>query len=1058
MVWSYVNSVAWGVALCLAGARLSAAEIEFNRDVRPILSANCFACHGFDSQTREAGLRLDVEEGALAPRDGRPAITPKNLQQSEIWHRITSSDPDVVMPPPSSHKTLSAKDRETLRRWIEQGAPYQKHWAFEPPVAATPPTIINGPYLFNDIDRFLIPPMLNEGLNARERADRPTLIRRLAFTLTGLPPTLAEVEQFVNDPSPDAYETLVDRYLESPRFGEEMARHWLDVARYADTHGLHLDNEREMWAYRDWVIGAFNRNLPFDRFTVEQLAGDLLPEPTKDQLIATGFNRCNVTTSEGGSIAEEFLYRYAVERASTTAQAWMGLTAGCAVCHDHKYDPLSTKEFYSLYAFFYSSADPAMDGNVRFTNPFLSLATPAQERELAQVKQAEAAAKQTLEQTLRRLTYVDPADAKPDSKAVAVRDVWFDDLIPVAQRVSTTSRNKATWSVAGVDEVAIPSGQRALRQYGGDLYQDKFENLGESWTIPEQGVISVWVRTDPLEPPQSMMLELQTNRGVRRLLLGDNRRLGGGAAASSERQMRALPTPGEWQQIAISATDWNLQPGDVVRGLSFEEFGGICWWDELAVAGQFAPQRDPRASFRAWWASRKGQDTHGVPASLQSLLKSGPPEAANLQAAADALQIENSADRLATQTQTDELRQFYLLQIARPQGTEWTTAAEAYRAAVISRSALEDRIPGTFIFRDLPTPRPAFVMLRGEYDKPGDPVEPAVPAILPSLKLAESKSRADRLDLAEWLVSPAHPLTARVAVNRLWQQIFGVGLVATSDDFGSQGEPPSHPELLDWLAVWYRDNNWDTKRLVKLLVMSAAFQRDAAVTPQELAIDPENRLLARGPRLRLDAEQIRDNALFVSGLLNLKMGGPGVKPYQPPNLWEPVGYQNSNTRYFIQDHGDALYRRSVYCFLKRTAPPPFMTNFDGPNREQLCTRRERSNTPLQALQTLNDTQHIEAARIFAERMLKDGGDSVDDRLSFAWRTVLARTPDSAERTLLRQTWQTYRDRFAADPAAARKLLQVGEAPASDIASPIDIAAYALIANLILNLDETLNRN
>lgn len=1045
----------WGV--CLLGGMLpaAAADLQFNRDIRPILSAKCFACHGFDAKTREADLRLDVAESAYAPRDGRPAITPREPNQSALWLRITATDPDVVMPPPSSHKELTAKEKETLRRWIEQGAAYQQHWAFEPPAAQQPPTILNGPHVRNDVDRFLMDPLLRARLNPRPEADKPTLIRRLAFTLTGLPPTVAEVDAFLADSSPDAYEKLVDRYLESPRYGEEMARHWLDIARYADTHGLHLDNEREMWAYRDWVIAAFNRNLPFDQFTIEQLAGDLLPNATKDQKIATGFNRCNVTTSEGGSIAEEFLYRYAVERASTTTQAWLGLTGGCAVCHDHKYDPISTKEFYSLYAFFYDSADPAMDGNTRFTNPFMSLATPAQEQELATLRQREAAAKQELQRVIRQTDVVDPQDMP--SGTIPVTDVWFDDVLPVALRISTTSRNKATWTTRADASFEIPSGLRALRQYGGNLYQDRFDDLGTAWVLPHDAVLSVWVRTDPLEPPQAMMLELTTTRGVRRLVLGDNSKLGGGGAVGTDRHLHDLPPPGEWREFRIAAKDWNLQPGDGIRSLSFEEFGGICWWDKLQVTGQIHGS-DERSSFRKWWASRKGKETAGVPGSLVELLKAGPGDERETATVGDALVVENSPERVSASQLEQQLREYFLMHIARPQSSAWELAREAYDAAVAARVTFEDSIPGTFTFADLPQPRQAHVMIRGQYDKPGDAVEPAVPAFLPALKLPDNRSRANRLDLAQWLVSPEHPLTARVAVNRFWQQIFGTGLAKTSDDFGSQGEPPSHPELLDWLAVWYRDQGWDTKQLIKLLVTSATFRQDAVVTPDQLAIDPENRLLARGPRIRLDAEQIRDNALFVSGLLNLKMGGPGVKPYQPPNIWEPVGYANSNTRYFIQDHGDDLYRRSIYAFLKRTAPPPFMTNFDGPNREQLCARRERSNTPLQALQTLNDTQHIEAARVFASRMLTEGGDKPQARIAFAYRTVLSRSPTDREVAVVGKVLQQYQARFQSDPAAAKALVHVGESPVNVVANETELAAYTLIANLLLNLDETLNRN
>ncbi|MBI1346108.1 DUF1553 domain-containing protein [bacterium] len=1052
--------LAWFIVLCgalfMSPSSRADEPLEFNRDIRPILSEHCFACHGFDAKTRQAELRLDLSEGAYADHEGTTAIQPGDLARSEVWHRVSSIDPDVIMPPPETKNPLTPEQIATLKLWIEQGAKYQKHWAFEPPQKVTPPQIDEAHHTVrNEIDRFLIPQMQAQHLVSNPEAPKEVLIRRVSFALTGLPPSMAELETYLADKSSTAYEAMVDRYLNSPRYGEEMARHWLDVARYADTHGLHLDNEREMWAYRDWVIGAFNRNLPFDEFTIEQLAGDLLPNPTKDQLTATGFNRCNVTTSEGGSIAEEFLYRYAVERASTTVQAWMGLTAGCAVCHDHKFDPLSTAEFYSLYAFFYSAADPAMDGNTRDTAPFLSLANAEQAKQLAELKSREHQAKQRLEQFVTHFepNYQDPSMSNQSSPR-SVEDVWLDDVIPPAQRITTTSRNQALWSTQ--DEVEIPRGRRAFKQYGGDLYQDRFDQIAETFIIPDEAAIEIYVRTDPQEPPKSMLLELVTSRGVRRLLLGDNSKLAGGGAASPERIVRDLPTPGVWTPYRVSAADWKLQPGDVVKTIALEEFGGVCWWDGLVVRGQSSG--DLRDSFQKWWTNRTGQETFGVPGALQDLLKRGPDTLVNdSMAPANALDPANSAENRKAAEQRQELRRYYLAYIARPTTPEWQAAKEAYQHSIVDRATFEDRIPGTFTFADMTNPRDAFVMQRGQYDKPGEKVEPKVPAIFPQITLPQGRTRASRLDLAKWLVSADNPLTARVAVNRYWQQFFGTGLVETSDDFGSQGAVPSHPELLDWLAVWYREHDWDTKQLVKLLVTSAAFRQAATVTTESLTADPNNRLLARGPRLRLDAEQLRDNALYVSGLLNLEMGGPGVKPYQPPNIWEPVGYANSNTRYFIQDHGDKLYRRSIYVFLKRTAPPPFMSNFDGPNREQFCSRRSRSNTPLQALQLLNDTQHVEAARVFAERLIEQGN-SPEERLTFAYRTVLSRTPTPAEQAVLLRTLAQYQERYRSDTAAASKLLTVGETRTHVVAEPAELAAYTLLCNLILNLDETVNRN
>ena len=831
--------------------------IRFNQHIRPLLSDKCFACHGFDAKKRQADLRLDIAEGALADRDGVQAIVPGSPDQSVVWQRIISSDPDERMPPAESHKDLSEDEKQLLRRWIEEGAVYERHWAFEPPVAAPVPTE-TGP-VANPIDAFLRERLHREGLRPAPQADRRTLIRRVAFALTGLPPTRDEVQTFLIDSSPGAYERMVERFLQSPFFGEEMARNWLDVARYADTHGMHLDNERQTWAYRDWVVNAFNRNQRFDQFTVEQLAGDLLPEPTLDQLTATGFNRCNVTTSEGGSIDAELIFRYAVDRTSTTVQTWMGLTGGCAVCHDHKFDPISQREFYSLYAFFYSAADPAMDGNALLTQPVVKLETPTHRDQLASLDRQVEAAQAKLDIRLSEVAYIDP----------------------------------------GTD--------------------------------------------------------------------------------------------------------------------------------------------DAQRSFRAWWNQTTDKDLAGVSPELNAIAKQGP-------------------DKVTDAAQVRTLETYYIQNVCADTKDLFTSLLKDLARLVDERTVLASSIPSTYIFRDLPQPRDSFVMIRGAYDKTGDKVEPGVPAALPPLVKANPAGRATRLDLARWLVSPEHPLTARVTVNRFWQQFFGTGLVKTSYDFGSQGEAPSHPELLDWLAVYFRESGWNVKDLVRLIVTSEAFGQDSRLSAELFARDPENRLYARGPRLRLDAEQIRDNVLFVSGLIDLQMGGKGVKPYQPVNIWEPVGFAGSNTRFYQQDHGSALYRRSLYTFLKRTAPPPFMSNFDAPNREQFCTRRERSNTPLQALQLMNDVQHVEAARELADRMLREGGRDHAARIAFAYETVLARPPQASELQIVQTQLNEHLQRYEQDPDSARQLISHGESqPAADL--PVhELAAYTLVANMILNLDETLMRN
>jgi hypothetical protein len=1032
-----------GFAIALAStSTVAAPQVQFNRDVRPILSSKCFACHGLDAKKRKADLRLDLADGALAQRKKGAAIVPGDVAKSLLWARITSDDKDFVMPPPESHKTVSGAERETIRRWIEQGAKYQQHWSFEPLRQTQVPAVSgHAAQVRNPIDAFLVARLEQEGLKPSPEADRPTLIRRVAFALTGLPPTQAEVDAFVNDPSPTAYEWVVDQYLASPRFGEEMARHWLDVARYGDTHGLHLDNERQMWAYRDYVVKSFNDNKSFSRFTVEQLAGDLLPDaskptPTPEQLTATGFNRCNVTSSEGGSIDAEYRYRYAVDRTATTMSAWMGLTGGCAVCHDHKFDPVSAREFYSLYAFFNSAADPAMDGNALLTAPTVKLPTKEEAKRLAEFDGQVAQKRKELEEKASALAYTDPATLDPKPPVEERETVWIDDDFPGGAKAT----GDANWVTSVADGAAVFSGKRALKRTDKGLAQDYYEG-GATLDVPANAKLFAYVLLDPKDLPKSIMLQFHKGNWEHRAVWGDVDAIEWGKANTPEKfPVGALPEAGKWARLEVPAEKVALQAGDQLAGLAVTQFGGTVYWDKIGVVGRDDPASDPAHSFLAWRKVRAGKDTPGLPRGIGRLLKDGP-------------------EKVTKDEDVKRLRDYYLQNVCID--TRPKLASPAAELASLQKQRdeyVEKNVPATFVFTDMPAPRDSFIMVRGQYDKPGDKVEPSTPAFLPPLRKAKPDERATRLDLARWLVSPEHPLTARVAVNRFWQQFFGTGLVKTSSDFGSQGEPPSHPELLDWLAANFRDGGWDVKALVRQMVTSAAFRQSSVVTPELITRDPENRLYARGPRFRLDAEQIRDNALFVGGLMNGEMGGKGDRPYQPPNIWEPVGFVGSNTQFYKQEHGPALYRRSLYVFYKRTAPPPFMANFDAPSREQTCTRRERSDTPLQALQLMNDVQQFESARALAERMLTEGGATPAERIAFAFRTVLARKPEEMEAKLLDEQLNAHLARYTTDEAAAKKVASHGESKPSSDLKPAELAAYTLVANTLLNLDETLNRN
>ncbi len=1009
--------------------------IRFDRDIRPLLSEHCFACHGPGKQ--EAGLRLDDGPATLALLEsGERAIVPGDTASSALIARIVATDPDTVMPPPHFHKELSEAQKDLLTRWIAAGAPYEQHWSFRKIVRPEVPAAPGDPG--NPIDRFLEARVAAEGLPLNAAADRPTLIRRVSFALTGLPPTPEEVAAFVADPAPDAYDKLVDRLLASPHHGEEMARHWLDVSRYADTHGLHLDNERHMWAYRDWVVKAFNENLPFDQFTILQLAGDLLPGATREQQTATGFSRCNVTTSEGGSINEELLFRYAVDRTATTLNAWMGLTGQCAVCHDHKFDPISAKDFYSLYAFFNSAADPGFDGNIEQTAPVIKLPTPEQETELAALDAKLPELEKRIEEAVASVVYVDPATADPKPAPVTSETVWLDDDLP-AGATAQSSPGGPTW-FTGTEPGTVLSGARCLDRTASGIGQDVFMPAGEIHAGPSGGEVFAHVWIDPAAPPRAVMIQLHTDGWEHRAVWGEGGVIPWGAVGqASQLVLGPLPEAGKWVRVAFKPESIGVPPGTKIGGFALTQFDGHVRWDKVGLSSTDDPTTDQARSFAAWWKPRVGQEKlDDVPEPLRGLVREGPEKTTN-------------ADDVT------RIRRHWLRTVWREKPEGIAVPDRELVETRRKRDDLEKALVRTFVFNDLPQMRDSFIMLRGAYNKPGEKVTRATPAFLPPLATPEGAT-PNRLDLAKWILLPEQPLVARVAANRLWQQFFGTGLVKTSEDFGQQGESPSHPELLDWLAVEYRESGWNTRHLVKLLVTSRAFCRQASIAPEHQAADPENRLLAHGPRIRLDAEQIRDNALAVSGLLVPTLGGRGVRPYQPDNIWEPVGFAGSNTQRYARDTGPALWRRSLYAFVKRTAPPPFMVNFDAPNREQFCARRERSNTPLQALQLMNDVQHVEAARALATRALASGPADDAARIDWLFRTVIARGAESAELAVVAEELAAHRGRYAADSEAAKRLVALGESKAPENIPAEELAAWTLVSNMLLNLDETLSRN
>jgi mono/diheme cytochrome c family protein len=1019
------------------GAKPQAApQVDFDRDIRPILSDSCFSCHGPDAEARKAGLRLDLPEGGLAElKSGNRAIVPGKPDESELVFRVEEADPTLHMPPPDSGKSITPEQAALLRRWVEGGAEYRTHWSFVPPKRPALPQVSDPSWPKDELDRFILARLDREGLRPNPEADKVTLIRRVTLDLTGLPPTPAEVDAFLADTSADAYETVVDRLLRSPRYGEHMARFWLDAARYGDTHGLHLDNYREMWPWRDWVIRSFNDNRPFDRFVVEQLAGDLLPDPTIDQLVATGYNRNHVSTGEGGSIEEEVYVRNVVDQVDTNGTVFLGLTIGCARCHDHKYDPVTQKDYYSLFAFFNSIDGDALDGNVKNWAPAAKVPSPEQAAQLAEldaqvaglkarIGEAVAAAAKSYDKTLD--------EAEPEY--VRREDyVWADDAPPPGGQVTNQGGPDNTWpAVSGPDHPVLSGATSHVGTAEGQA-QHFFLGASPALKVGPGDTFFAYVFLDPINPPKEIMLQWNSGAWKHRAYWGENKIEFGQDGTGERLSMGPLPPTGEWVRLEIPAEKVGVAPGMAVNGWAFTQFGGTVHWDKAGLE-TFTPQ--------------EGQ-TFGTLAAFVRSVRAGRPASKELQEIA---KLERSK---RSEEQYRQLLAHFVETAYDGAGTAMKPLREELAGVEKRRADLDAQIPTTLVYRERKEPRPAYILDRGEYDRRKDEVKRAVPGFLPELP---EGATADRLGFARWLVAPEHPLTARVAVNRLWQQVFGTGIVKTAEDFGLQGEPPSHPELLDWLSVQFREDGWDVKRLMKRLVMSAAYRQSARVTPESLAKDPANRLLSRGPRFRLDAEMLRDQALSVSGLLVEQMGGPSVKPPQPGGLWEAVGFVGSNTAIFKEDTGvDKVHRRSVYTFWKRTSPPPQMTTFDAPSRESCIVRRERTNTPLQALLLMNEPQYVEASRSLAARGLREGGSNDEDRLLYLFRLTTGRRPEASEQAALASELRDLREHFRADAEAAKSLIAIGETKPDPALDPVELAAWTMIGNTLLNFDEVLSK-
>ncbi len=1066
--------------------------VDFNREIRPILSDTCFKCHGPDAQQRQANLRLDETEGLFTDRGGYRIIVPGNAAQSRLYQKISSTDASVHMPPSYSGRTITPKQVELIKEWIDQGAKWEMLWSFVVPKRPPVPEVKEKDWPRNPIDNFVLAKLESEGLNHSPEADKATLLRRVYFDLTGLPPTPAEIDAFVADKSPDAYEKRVDQLLASPHYGEAMAMPWLDVARYADTHGYHIDSARDMWAWRDWVIKAFNENLPYDQFIIQQVAGDLLPDATMDDKIASGFNRNHMITLEGGAIPEEYHVEYVVDRVSTTSTAFLGLTMGCARCHDHKYDPITQKDFYRFFAFFNTVPEKGLDGFNGNAVPVLPMPSHDQSQEQAELNTKIA-------NTLAAL---------PEKDIIAQRNEWQKTALaslpeppqngliayyPLDSDLADASGShhdgKTVHGEVGFDEAAVGKGAVFTPET-----QVSFGDAGK-FERSRPFTIAFWQR-----PPGNTDVKIMLKRTP-----GDNWQ--GWEIADDKPTFSVRRKPqvhlifrmaNRWPDSAIEIQSKDLLPIDQMQHLLIEYNGsgrasGISLFIDGKLIATTILKDQLRGNFSTTAPLQVGDKTLGTPyegriddlriydrkvsdSDIHQMVVNMPgrglllaldgrpgkdfaalqPEKPSTQDVqigepAKALSKEQIEKNLENERQT-RLTEYFLEHGAAEKERQLYAQLKDLRE---EKAKLEEEIPTVMIMAEMKKPRDTYVLGRGQYDNPKEEVTAGTPAFLPPMAPGLPMNR---LGLAKWIVSPTNPLTARVAVNRFWQQYFGVGIVKTSEDFGSQGEMPSNQKLIDWLATEFVRTGWNVKAMQRLIVTSATYRQSSVETPEMRERDPENRLLARGPRFRLPAEEIRDNALAVSGLLDYRIGGPSVFPYQPKGLWEEMAFgAGYSAQTYTESTGRDLYRRSMYTFWKRTVPPPALVTFDAPDREKCTARRTVTDTPLQALVLMNDPTYVEAARFLAARMMTQGGKTAAARVDFGFRLATGRTPDAQEHAILVDEAQESVADYRAHADQASELLSVGATTSNPKLNPKELAAWTTVASIILNLDETITK-
>ncbi len=1000
------------IGLTVALQPADAEKLQFDRDIRPILSDKCFACHGPDPAVRQANLRLDTKEGAFSAPSGYPIIVPGEPENSELVLRITHADIDQRMPPQISNRQPTQEQIDTLIQWIAEGAEWEEHWVYNLPERVDPPVVKDTSWVRNPIDAFILGRLETEGLTPSAEADRRTLIRRLYFDLTGLLPTPAEVNQFLKDENADAYESLVNRLLSKPQYGERMAMYWLDLVRYADTSGYHSDENVSIWPYRDYVIQAFNDNMPFDQFTLENLAGDLLPNPTVAQKVASGYNRLNQTTAEGGAQAKEYLAIYAADRVRTTASVWLGATLGCAQCHDHKFDPYTAQDFYGFAAFFADVEGPGVYAGRSKWEPIVMLPTPVQESmlqdiddELAKLQQVFTASSPGLEteqaewedEVLSLLGSTEPADF-----------AWVDDV------QANGGRTEGTWEFVGKNEAPVFSKRLSRRQTATpeQTIQHSFRSANRTFTVAEADQLFAYVWLDPEAPPETVMLQWNDGTWDHRAFWGADKINFGeiGSDTPAHKPMGPLPATGEWVRLEVDPAAVGLEPDSVLNGMAFVQYGGTAYWDLAGVA-----------------TTRGSAVKH-----------------THTEAVIKAMQVDAS---VRTTSQREQIAAEY---------RRITPALDGIRNQIANlqkqKTELEVEIP--FSLTTVSTlPRTTRVLPRGNWmDDSGEIVEPMIPAFLGDLGI--KNRRPTRLELAHWVISSDNPLTARAFVNRVWALYFGTGLSRVLDDLGAQGEPPVHPELLDWLAVEFMESGWNVKHIVKLMVTSSTYRQSSKPNEVLDEKDAYNRLLARQSRWRLDAEVVRDNALFLSGLLVPKIGGPSVRPYQPVGYYSNLNFPK---RVYVHDSGENQYRRGLYTHWQRTFLHPSMMAFDAPSRQECTAERATSNTPMQALTLLNDPTYVEVARVFAARIIQEGGESVTERINWAYQWTLSRLPEPKELEIMTALYEKHQAEYTANLDAAGALVATGEAPMLEGVEHDQLAAWTSVARVILNLHETITR-